>query len=102
MRVLDPLHRPSGNERHTGRPVWRVQDDHNDVRCAFVEMRDGRLWITGYPAYGVDARVPRHGLGPAPAIALCAGAVIGGVVGGPAGAVLGGLLGALLGAGAAR
>lgn len=102
MRVLDPLHLPSGNERFTGRPVWRVQDDRNDVRWAFVEMRDGRLWITGYPAYSVDARVPRPDPGPAPVIGLGAGAVIGGAVGGPAGAVLGGLLGALLGAGAGR
>lgn len=99
MVLLDDFNAPGGLEQVTKRPVWRVRMDDGRVLWAYVQERNGKIWISGYPRYQVDA----HHRKPEPAAGLVvgagAGALIGGALGGPPGALVGGILGALFGAG---
>ena len=98
MELLDDIRSPSGRERVTRRPAWRVRVGPEQVRWAFVEEHNGQVWITGWAVHPVDpvrAPDPVAGL----VVGGGAGALVGAALAGPAGAVVGGIIGALFGAG---
>jgi hypothetical protein len=98
MRLLDASDDPSGRELVTQRPAWRVQFTDDRVLWAFVEVRAGRIWITGYPLHQVErirsAKQPAAGA----VVGLGAGALVGAALGGAPGAIVGGIIGAVLAA----
>lgn len=96
MKLLDPLDEPSGRELVTQRPAWRVRLSDERVLWAFVEERDGQLWVTGYPSHRVERAQPARNPAAGAVVGLGAGALIGGALGGPGGAIIGGLIGAVL------
>lgn len=97
MVVLDDIHAPSGRELVTNRPAWRVRVADDRVVWAFVEVRNGQIWITGYPRYGVERARPAPNPVGGAVVGAGAGALIGGALGGPPGALVGGLVGLLFG-----
>lgn len=96
--VLDPLATPSGRERVTRRPAWRIRQDEREG-WAFVEKRDGRILVTGYPVHAVDRIEPGSKPVENAVVGAGVGALIGASLGGPPGAWIGGLVGAMLLAG---
>lgn len=98
--VLDPVGLPSGREQVTRRPAWRIRTSDGATLWAFVERREGRLVVTGYPVHQVDVlRSAPKPVGNA-VVGASFGALIGAALGGPAGAWVGGAIGAVLLAGA--
>lgn len=100
MVLLDPIQTPSGRERITRRPAWRLRLNDGRIVWAFAEpMGNGRVRITGYPSHPVDRAQSQPADGAKVIAGAGAGALIGGALAGPQGAVVGGLLGALFGIG---
>lgn len=102
MQLMDPIDSPRGREQVTNRFAWRIRHDNGSPGWAFVELRQGQIWVTGYPTYPVELLQPATGTSAGLAAGAGVGVLLGAAVGGPAGAVVGGILGALLGAAAGQ
>lgn len=98
MLLLDPISRPSGVEQVTLRPAWRVMTTANKVVWAFVEQRDGKFVVTGYPNYPVDPHQQATNPAASALVGAGAGALVGASIAGPVGAAVGAVVGFLMGA----
>ena len=100
ITLIDRLKSPSGREQHTGRRAWRISDEEERVRWAFIEEHDGKAKISGYPTHPV--KVGRADPVACAVMGIAVGVVVGVVVGGWLGAIVGVISGAIIGAAGAE
>lgn len=102
LYLVDSFDKPSGIERFTNRPAWRVRNEDGEILWAFLVKQGNRIHVLGYPTHPVifvgENKDPAAG----PIAVGGIGAIIGGVLGGPPGALLGGIIGAILGTGVSK
>lgn len=98
MLLLDNIQKPSGRVEKTAQPVWRVRDREGMIRWAFVEEKEGKIQILGYPEQGSIVHTT-HSTGVAGAVVgMSAGALLGTALGGIGVAVAIAAIGLVLGA----